>query len=106
MKKTITYITTVDTKETFQYPRTDNKQQPVYEVSVYFKLVSNSTGHAEVVGTYSQPGAIFYITRDTLKKIGHFKPGENEVVKNDLPDETIEDLILRLLEMVGVYPNN
>ena len=94
--KTITRITTEDTKKTYEFPNKGNPQLWAVTLSI------------EKIYHYGQPKygcvckKIIHVERETLENAG-LLPKQNEK-KDGEPEETPADLILRLLEHVGVYP--
>ncbi|KKN37428.1 hypothetical protein LCGC14_0763770 [marine sediment metagenome] len=94
--KTITRITTEDTKKTYEFPNEGNPQ--LWAVTLSIEGIS-SYGRPEYG---SECKEIIHIEQKTLENAG-LLPKQNEK-KEELQEETAEDLILRLLEHVGVYP--
>ena len=97
--KSILRITTEDTQQTYEFPDTTNP--PICAVKIEIALI-HSQGHS-----YFGPGSaatetIVHLELATIENAG-LRPMRKER-KNELPVETPEDLILRLLEHVGIYP--
>ena len=103
MIKTITYITTADSKKTYEYPPKDGIKNPdILKVLLKMDWV-DSRGNANPDSVYKSTSGIAYLERETMENAGIIPFKENSSVK--VPVETAEDLIIRLLEMVQVYPN-
>ena len=94
--RSIVRITTEDTKKTYEFPNEGNPQLWAVTLSI------------EGISFYGQPAhgsvckKIIHIERETLENAG-LLPKQNEK-KDEVAEETAEELILRLLEHVGVYP--
>jgi len=97
MKKTIVRITTEDTKKTYELPGEKTPQLWAAEVSV--TAVDNN-------GYHRHPDSCkktIYLERQTL--IDHGLIGTQQETKDQsVPAPTAEDIILQLLECVGVFP--
>lgn len=99
METHITRITTDDTKKTYEF--VDGKAAEgtpmIYKLEI---RVSNPTG----MGGFSIPQwvtAYLYVEHDSLVRTGHFVPQGQQVPQ---VTESWQDLVLRLLDLVGVRP--
>ncbi len=97
--KNVMRITTEDTKKTYEFPGEDNPQ--LWAVQLQIDRVDGG-GHAYFNSHLRIPKTI-HVERETLENAG-LLPMKKEI-KDASPTETPEDLILRLLEHVGVYPS-
>lgn len=108
MKKQVTYITTWDTNETYEFSSDQlyNDNPQLYEVSMTL-LPVGTNGNSYGID-FHQDESInvqpVYIELDTVLKAG-LKPYQYKK-KEDEPqqEETAEDLMIRLLETLGFYP--
>ena len=97
--KSVVRITTEDTKKTYEFPGLDNPQ--LWAVTLQIKCVDGG-GFAHFSSPSFCTERIIHVERETLANAGLIG---RPVEKEDKPlEETAEDLILRLLEHVGVYP--
>lgn len=100
MRQSIVRITTHDTKKTYEYGAdVDDAGRPqVWEATLKLKCV-------DVNGRTDQYGksATVYLERSTLER-HKLVPQPKDAKPQPEPTETPEDLLLRLLEVVGVYP--
>ena len=103
MKKTITYITTADTKKTYEYPPKEGVKNPTLnEVLLTYDFVDES-GRSSPSNRCTYNSTSIFLERESLERAGILPIAyESEVAE---VTETAEDLILRLLEMVDVHPN-
>ncbi len=97
-----TFIRTVE-GNTYEYPDQDKprKNPQVWAVSMTLQCVEEDTGDYSFK-RYSTQKTIF-VERDTLENAGLMQVFDGR----EIPEEkkiTVEDLILQLLEHVGVYP--
>ena len=101
MRENIVRITTHDTKQTYEYPRKKGKEDPqLWEVTLQAGFVNNNSGQTQYL---SKVKSVF-LTQDTLMShglVGQVRDKDNNVI---VSPKTPEDLILELLEIVGVYP--
>lgn len=101
--KNVVRITTTDTKKTYEFPGEDNPE--LWEVSLTIRNI-NHNGHVSPPTTstpHNYPKGIVHIERKTLENAGVL-PMAREREKEE-PTETAEDLIIRLLEHLGYYPD-
>ena len=97
MKKTVVRITTEDTKKTYELPGEDTPQLWAAEISV---AAVDQYGHNRNPDSCKKT---IYLERQTL--IDHGLIGKMQETKDQsVPAPTAEDLILQLLECVGVFP--
>jgi hypothetical protein len=95
MRENIVRITTADTKKTYEFPG-DNPQ--IWEIKLSSSMVG-PVGNPQY--GFSTDGTI-YLERETLENAGlRPKNKPDTAVSNH---ETIEDLIIRMLEHLGYYP--
>ena len=97
MKKTVVRITTEDTKKTYELPGEDTPQLWAAEISV---------ACVDKNGYHRHPDSCkktIYLERQTLIDHGLFCVMK-ETNNQSVPSLTAEDLILQLLECVGVFP--
>lgn len=93
-----TIITTIDGKM-FTFP-SHEKQEQLWAIKVDIASIGpNGSEHF-----VSCSPKIFHVTRRTLEDCGMIPMCYERVQKKEEPTETVESLILRLLEMVGVFP--
>ena len=98
MKESIVRITTADTKKTYEFPHKANPQ--LWEVKLSMVSVTfNGSSYAHMSAE-----KIIYLERETLENAGLLPNNKYESVTSKEPEETAEDLIIRLLEHVGYYP--
>jgi hypothetical protein len=95
MKKTVTYITTADTKKTYAFPTEKDKKNPqLWMVELRMNAVDGNLGYSSI-GSLDYSQANVYLERETLEKVGLV--GKRIDVKEDTPPkETVEDLIIRM----------
>ena len=96
--KSIVRITTEDTKKTYDFPDESNPQ--IWAVKLQVDRLSPD-GSLSGFSSY-QTSKIIHIERETLENARLVPIAEER--KDEAAQETAEDLILRLLEHVGVYP--
>ena len=100
MKKTVVRITTADTRKTYEFPG-DHPQ--IWEVKLTIEEIGVDGNYDRFrTGYHSYPAKVVYLELETLQNAG-LKPIPKEETEK-LPTETAEDLIIRLLEHVGVFP--
>ena len=102
MKRNIVRITTHDTKQTYEYPREkgEGDDPQLWEVTLQTGYVNNDSGQTQ----YLSKAVSIFLTEETLKShelVGQVRDKDNNV---KVSPKTPEDLILELLEIVGVYP--
>ena len=102
MKKSIIRITTTDTKKTYEFPGQYNPS--LFEVSIRIVPVRDSGSTSCDAYQYTHFNKAIHLEKDTLLKAG-IKPFHHKPLDTDPePTETVENLIIRLLEHVGYYP--
>jgi hypothetical protein len=102
--KKVVRIETYDTKKTYEFISGQKDENPdLWEVGIFVSKV-RSDGSIDG-GLYNKPypKKVIYLERETLEKSGLI-PGKRRNEPKPEPTETVEDLILRLLEYVGIYP--
>lgn len=101
MREELVRITTHDTEKMYEFPR---KGSPaLFLVEMRIRPVDRD-GAVKNVPQYRHIDNGMYVELDTLLKAG-MKPYERKPQEGDPePVETAEDLMVRLLELVGVYP--
>ena len=100
MRENIVRITTHDTKQTYEYPREKGKEDPVWEVTLQTGFVNSYSGQTQYLSKIKS----VFLTQDTLIShglVGQVRDKDNNVI---VSPKTPEDLLLELLEIVGVYP--
>jgi len=98
--KSVVRITTEDTKKTYEFPGEDNPR--LYSVELKITAIDHG-GHLQSYGTIGAKH--IHLEENTLLKAGLLPRRYNVPDEKEVPtEETPEDLILRLLEHVGVYP--
>jgi hypothetical protein len=101
MKKTVVRITTADTRKTYEFPSPEHPQ--IWEAKISLEQIGNDGNYAQSkCSRHSYPSKTIYLELETLQKAGLKSYKYPNIV--ELPQETAEDLIIRLLEHVGVYP--
>lgn len=102
MRENIVRITTHDTKKTYEFPSGKTKNIPnLWEVEMKISAV-DWLGRSDF--NYRYTTKRICLERETLLShglTGEIKDKEGKVIE---PPKTPEDLILELLEIVGVYP--
>ena len=95
-------IKTHDTKKTYEFPAKDGEKNPhLWEVEM---RIASVDGHGNAYFKFSSIAQErIYIERSTLTEHGLIKDFNDKKVEVP-PTKTPEDLILELLEIVGVYP--
>jgi hypothetical protein len=96
-----TFITTVDTKKTYKYPQDET---PLWRVRLEVDKV-NGSGSIERYFSIAGHATEVYVEEETLRNAGVTGVGVTKKNSDDAPRETVEDLLLRLLEHVDVYPS-
>ena len=100
--KTVVRITTTDTKKTYEFP--SEKGHPnLWQVSLTVQFIDKN-GRVSRPSTYEPPSGIVHVERKTLEDAGVLPMAHDRKTKDEGPTETVEDLIIRLLEHVGYYP--
>jgi hypothetical protein len=101
MRQSIVRITTHDTKKTYEYGADIEGDRPqLWEATLALKCVDQNGR----TGDYHAKSVTVYLERETLER-HKLVPQPAEPKRQPLPyTETPEDLLLRLLEAVGVYP--
>lgn len=94
-------ITTDDTKKTYEFVDGQAAEGTPQLYRLEVKILSGN-GHG-VFYADNYTSAIVHVEHETLVKCGRFKPvNKSEPVE---VTETLEDLVLHLLNMVGVNPS-
>jgi hypothetical protein len=97
MRRSITEITTDDTKTTYQFDGTKNDHPELWGVRVTFYKLNKMSGHDE--GTYTGFFRELNLERKTLENAGIFPmPPER---REEKPTDNFEDLAIRLLNILG-----
>ena len=99
MKKSFVRITTVDTKKTYEFPGENIPQ--VWEVTLAMEHVDKN-GCVSTT-SFRSADCTIYLERETLES-AKLLPMDKTKEPDREPTETPEDLLLRLLEHIGVYP--
>ena len=102
MRKQYVEITTHDTKKTYRFPPEEGVVNPqLWETRIQirclgtFGMGSPSWSSAESI----------HLERSTLERVGLLpKPRDEQILQVNVKKKTPEDLLLELLETVGVYP--
>ena len=97
--KSVTRITTSDTKKTYEFTGPDTPRLWAVDLQI------NSVNTNGLITRYSSdtPTTVF-LERETLKEHGLFPRVKTEVSEPVGIAPTVEDLILDLLGHLGVYP--
>ena len=94
-------ITTADTKRTYDLPGEDIPQ--LWAAQIKIECVSKQ-GHYSFNNTFPTKAEIF-LERKTLENAGLLPMSDKRKMNHDVEQtETAEDLIIRLLEHLGFYP--
>ncbi len=97
--KSIVRITTEDTKKTYEFPKEGNPR--LYSVELKITAIGSS-GQPQFG---SMCAKYIHLEENTLLKAGLLQDQSRGPKEAGVPiTETPEDLILRLLEHVGIYP--
>lgn len=93
-------ITTNDTKKTYEFIDGQSVEGTPELYRLEVKILSGNGNGNFYANPYT--AVSLHVEHETLVKAGHFKPAD----KSKLVEvtETLEDLVLRLLNMVGVRP--
>ena len=101
MREKIVRITTYDTKKTFEFPAKEGVENPqLWEV----ELRTGGVGHDGRTRYGLSKETSIFVERHTLEDHGLTGKIIDKKGKEVIPPKTPEDLILELLEIVGVYP--
>ena len=101
MREKIVRITTHDTKKVYEFSINNTKNiTDLWEVEIKIAEV-DWLGRTD---RYPQATKKIYLERETLESHGLTEAVKNEEGKVVEPPKTPEDLILELLETVGIYP--
>lgn len=98
--KNIVRITTNDTKKTYELPSEEDTPN-LWRVQLTIQSVDRH-GRIDSSG-YDYPKGTVFVERETLEGAGVLPKPMDTPVK-ERPEETVEDLIIRLLEHLGYYP--
>lgn len=98
MRETVTRITTADTEKTYELPGENVPQ--LWEAELAIRAVEEDGE----INRPSSPEVIIYIERQTLVNAGLLPEVKDDVKPTEDTKETPEGLLLRLLEHVGIYP--
>ena len=100
------YITTEDTKKTYEYPADKGQSNPpLWEVELRISVV-DTQGHASPINKYTSSSGTIFVERQTLvdrKMLPYICGVDKKPPEDNTP--TAGDLIIQLLESVGFYPN-
>jgi len=98
MKTTIQQYTMSDTGEVFEFPGCEER---IYELKVTIAPIDNNNGNPNGLQKYSiKP---FHLHESTLQKAGMVAFSFADLDNGAKAEETPEDLLIRLLESVGVW---
>jgi len=97
--KNIKRIFTEDTKKTYEFPDKDNP--PIWAVKITIGRIANDGSYYEHASSNS---VVIHVEEKTLQDAGLVLRPRGEEPKPLV--ETPEELIIRLLEHVGVYPED
>lgn len=97
-RETVTRITTADTGKTYELP--DKSAPQLWEIELSIGRVDRYSG---IVGTRSK-GNLIHVERQTFVNAGLMPVAKGDKKVTEETKETAEDLCLRLLEHLGVYP--
>ena len=103
-KQTKVYITTDDTGNTYLMDKGGYQNNPqLWAVEIGMACVNSQTGSHNMIAHADRK--VFYVERNTLEKLGMvpFVPKRNDVSIEERQDE-ITDVLLKLLSMVGIFP--
>jgi len=101
-KQTVIRIETYDTKKTYEFVSgVQNENPPLWEVGIFVRPVGS--GGTAVASGNQYPKKVIHLERETLESCG-LVPSQKKDEPKVEPTRTIEDVILELLEYVGVYP--
>jgi hypothetical protein len=106
MKESIVEITTHDTKKLYRFNGSPAPTRPqIWRVNLSIGCVYN-TGHTSsmVTSLPSSTKCSVYLERATLERHGLLPVIDTKVEEKSVQPLTAEDLILQLLELVGVFP--
>lgn len=98
MKEEIVRITTYDTKKVYELPGENVPQ--LWEVKLTISAI-NDRGSVCSSSRYD----VAHVERQTLVDAGLLPVAYNDKKSNSNPPKTPQDLILELLEILGVYPS-
>lgn len=96
-------VTTADTKEVIEYPGSDTEQ--VWEVAIFVDCVDKN-GHSYAASYRHRPSTSIYVRRQTLIDAGILPAVHGDEPPAVAPtEENAEQLLLKLLALVGVNPS-
>ena len=98
-RETVTRITTVDTKKTYELP--DKNAPQLWELALTIACIDERDGSTN---TRSGNVAVIHVERQTLVNAGLMPVANDDKEPTEETKETAEDLCLRLLEHLDVYP--
>ena len=102
-KKSIIRITTYDTNKTYDFFRGEkNNNPPIWEVGLFVKAVDCNGVTSDNGNRW--PRKTIYLERNVLENAGLVPSVRVKDGPKKEPQKTSEELILALLEYVGVYP--
>ncbi len=99
-----TFITTADTHETYVFPKHARQEEDAEPPCLWEATLS--LAYVKAYGDVSpkRTEATIYVTEKTLRKAG-LRQEHSEAAEPVEVTETMEDLAIRLLEHLGVYPS-
>lgn len=98
----IVKITTDDTQKTYVFggdPLLNKQNPPLYKLEI---RVCGNNGHGNFYAANQYSDAWLCVEEKTLIACGHFKAKDKP--NTQPPTRTLEDVVLELLDMVGVRP--
>lgn len=96
-RKDVTRIKTADTGKTYEFPSEDHPA--LYEVALVAHVL-NSHGHTG--SSCPAAAVVIHLEHQTMLDAGLVRQDKKKPAVE--PKETAEDLLIRLLEHIGVYP--
>ena len=102
MRQVKTFITTYDTGKEYVFPCEGEDNPHLWEVKIKLREVDDTGG----IGSfeYEIPGGLIFVERQTLVDFGALPYTPKIDIGPPEPKQTVEDLILQLLEAVGCHP--
>lgn len=80
------------------------KGQQIWAVQLKIECVSEHTGSATFGSHHGNRTTVVHVTREPLEACGLLPETRKDKPQKADEPETVEDLVLRLLHHVGVYP--
>jgi hypothetical protein len=97
-----TEITTVDTKQTYRFDGEKNQNPQLWAIVLETNPVDAKTGYDRPSQLGGNRKATVYVERQTLVNTGLLPEATQDNPVTEETKETVEDLILRIVDMLGI----